>query len=318
MILILLLYALTTLPAKSAYNGPLFDAHSHLLPSRDQESEETVRGERGRTRRKGSTNAPTVVERLDRKGLAGVFLFGASASTTEESARRPEFVYAYAEIVRNVRTGKLELTVEALATLERQLGTGHFYGIGEIPLRHSPTKRNPGGDAYPADDSRVLRIYDLAANFDVPVNVHVEYEYASELERALSHSRGTIIIWAHMGDAPAELVGSLMRRHPNLYADISCRNPYYERNRTLDEQSLTDGTGRLKKEWRDLFEEFPDRFLFGLDLGAPARYGVLDEVISYSRNVLGQLTTSTADKIARENAMKLVGRRNTAGGKKAP
>ena len=50
-----------------------------------------------------------------------------------------------------------------------------------------------------------------------------------------------------------------------------------------------------------MFERFPDRFLFGIDLGPANRLALLDEVVQYYRSVLAQLTSTTAEKIAYKN-----------------
>jgi hypothetical protein len=39
----------------------------------------------------------------------------------------------------------------------------------------------------------------------------------------------------------------------------------------VDQNSITDTSGRLKEEWRAVFEELPDRFLVGLDINNPDR-----------------------------------------------
>ena len=135
----------------------------------------------------------------------------------------------------------------------------------------------------------------------------MDHEFSDELERALEHNRDTTIIWAHMGDAQPPLIAEMMRRNPNLYADISIGNPLFERGFPIDQQSLIDGDGTLKEQWRALFQEFPDRFLFGIDLGPPNRLPVLDEVVQYYWSVLAQLTPSTAEKIAYKNIKRLLG-----------
>ena len=56
-----------------------------------------------------------------------------------------------------------------------------------------------------------------------------------------------------------------------------------------------------------MFEEFPHRFLFGIDLGPPNRLTVLNEVVQYYRSVLAQLTPSTGEKIAYKNIERLLG-----------
>ena len=101
-----------------------------------------------------------------------------------------------------------------------------------------------------------------------------------------------------------------MKKHANLYADLSTRNPFpeYHKGYPTEERSLTDKDGKLQKGWKDVFEEFPDRFTFGSDIGADdKRHEILGQVIENARSYLGQLKPETAEKIGHLNARKLLG-----------
>lgn len=102
---------------------------------------------------------------------------------------------------------------------------------------------------------------------------------------------------------------TLIEDFDNLYADLSSRNPRYTRGWPVDLQSLSEGaagTGNLKSDWRNLFEDHPDRFFFGLDLSNSERWAQLPLVVSYYRGVLGELSQSTAEKVACQNARALL------------
>ena len=270
---------------------PLIDAHSHLVPI------------------PGAVSGQELLSLLMDAGVSGIVLFGRTSDVQAIQQENPDYVFPFAQVRRDPSTRELLLDDSALGLIQRQFDSGVQYGIGELSLRHRPFRfSQPEGDNYPADGPVALQIYDLAVSYGVPVIVHFEHEFSDELERALEHNRDTIIIWAHVGDAQPPLVAEMMRRHPNLHADISTRNPFYEGGISIDEQSLTDDDGTLKEGWRTLFEEFPDRFLFGLDLGPPNRLPLLDDVVQYYRSVLAQLTPSTAEKIAYSNIRSLLGR----------
>ena len=53
--------------------------------------------------------------------------------------------------------------------------------------------------------------------------------------------------------------------------------------------------------------EFPDRFLFGIDVGNQDRHDMIGEVVAYYRSVFGQLTQATAEAIANGNAKRFLG-----------
>ena len=61
----------------------------------------------------------------------------------------------------------------------------------------------------------------------MPVDVHVESQYAEELERALAYNRQAKIIWAHYDDDSPQLLKSMMTKNLNLYAALSAINLIY-------------------------------------------------------------------------------------------
>lgn len=84
---------------------------------------------------------------------------------------------------------------------------GEFYGIGELMSCHDDLTALTYGESPRADSPTFLEIYDLAAEYDLPVLIHHNISgsymddpiYLEEMERALAHNRKTNIIWAHVG-----------------------------------------------------------------------------------------------------------------------
>ena len=204
-----------------------------------------------------------------------------------------------------------------LTFVQSQLGAG-ARGIGEISLRHSGPPAL--GADIAADAPGAMALYAEAGTRGVPVTIHFETRDKSapgvdivsrieELRVALAAHPGTIFIWSHMGDAGPDTVRNLIEEFPNLYADISTRNPYFVRGWPAGFQSLGAGPlglGNLKVEWKLLFEDHPDRFLFGLDLASTTRWDQLSDVMLFYRSVLGELSQTTAEKIGCTNARVLL------------
>ena len=214
-------------------------------------------------------------------------------------------------------TGEKVFDATSLLFVQDQLGEG-ARGIGEMSVRHSGPPAL--GAEIPADSPGAMALYAEAALWGVPVTVHFEtrdktapgVDVASrveELRAALVANPETTFIWSHMGDTGPDTVRSLIEEFDNLYADISTRNPYYIRGWPMALQSLGDGPeglGNLKSSWRLLFEDHPDRFLFGLDLASSTRWDQLDAVMIYYRAMLGELSQATAEKIGCTNARALL------------
>ncbi len=240
-------------------------------------------------------------------GIEGIAPLGIQDASALYSAH-PDSVVPFGHIDRDPATKELLLVPQTVTQLEAKLAAGQIRGIGEIPIVHAPTPSGPsGGDQNPGDHPVLLQIYALAAAYGVPVNVHIEHTSVEELVVALEAAPNTTFVWAHVGDAPPETVAPLLAAYPNLMCDISCRNPFYDRGHPIDLQSLTLGDGTLKPSWHDLFEAYPNRFMFGTDIGPPGRAQIIDTVVAYYRNVLGRLTPETGALIGGGNARKLFG-----------
>ena len=150
----------------------------------------------------------------------------------------------------------MKIPRSALVSIQASLESGFFKGYGEVLLRLHPLKGvAPNGVNVPVNDPVMLKLYNMAADYNLPVNVHVDSRYSKELEKALHYNRKTIIIWAHCGYANHALIRAMFEKHPNLFGDLSIlADPYKKYARTL-----TDFKGFLKPEWKKLFEDFSDR-----------------------------------------------------------
>ncbi len=246
---------------------------------------------------------------LDQANISKILLFGPPAPLQNVYRKYPDRVIPFLSFFRpDPSTGKLIISHERLEQVERLLKSGVFKGIGEIALRHKAH-----GNHYPADDPLMLELYDLAAQYSVPVNVHVDFEYSDELERALEHNRKATIIWAHCGatgtaagivHAAPPLIRRMMDKHPNLFADLSLSNPYtLGESAPTQEELFTNPDGSIKQEWKDLFEDYSDRFMWGLDMvisseGYYERVELTVKATNYYRSLLGQLSPEAAENIA--------------------
>ena len=213
--------------------------------------------------------------------------------------------------------GEKTYTAASVSRIVDELDAGAV-GIGEMKLRHSGPPHLAANIA--ANQEFAMEIYALAEERFVPVTIHFETRDKSaptvdiasrlaELSDALDTYPGANFIWAHAGDSGPATVRAMVESHPNLFVDLSTRNPYFVRGWPASQQSLSEGplgTGALKTDWKDLFGDYPDRFLFGLDLANATRWSQLADVVGYYRGVLGELDPDVAEKIACKNAQVLL------------
>lgn len=163
-------------------------------------------------------------------------------------------------------------------------------GFGEMTAEHFA-----GGTPYqwaPADHPLFLLLADLSAEHGMPIDLHMEAvpqamplpaglkappnppqlrENIAAFERLLAHNRLAKVIWAHAGAdgtgyRTSDLCRRLLRAHPNLYLEIKLDPQRQGKNYPLAD-------GKIKPDWLQLFQDFPDRFIIGSDQHYPEPSG---------------------------------------------
>jgi predicted TIM-barrel fold metal-dependent hydrolase len=249
---------------------------------------------------------------------AGNGASGPDSLALELAARHPGRVLAFGggydmrQLVLRYGAGAWNLEREDvegfLRRLEAELQAGRFEGIGEVHVNNwnsniagSPQYR------WPADSPLLHRLLSLSATYEVPLSVHMDAEAESvlQMERLLAANRDGTVLWAHTGHfAEPELLRRMLETHPNLYCELSYRISMSASRTAIP----MDTNGRLKENWKELLEAFPDRFVVGTDLGGPSAAGY-GSMIAFWRRILEQLSPQTAAKIAYQNAEDLLNSR---------
>lgn len=197
----------------------------------------------------------------------------------------------------------------------RQALDAGFVGIGEMSWRSSSHKPPHN---MSADNPVAKQIADLAAEKGVPINLHHEIgtkafgpEMIPEFERLLDYNKDVKYVWAHTGYGSPAPVMKLMAAHSNLYADLSTRTPGHPFSSYPG--FIANREGVIFPEWKQLFEKFPDRFMFGTDKGADVAFGPEERAETYLivetaffRKVLGQLPLDLAERIGYANLQKVM------------
>lgn len=194
-------------------------------------------------------------------------------------------------------------------------------GFGELTAEHLPSLASPTYQSAPPDHPLFLLLADIAAQHNVPIDLHMEaipenMPLPSNLksppnppqlkgniegfERLLAHNPRAKIVWAHAGTTDntgfrtPDLCRRLLAAHPNLYMEIKVdplsrgKNP-------------PEANGRLTPEWLKLFQDFPDRFLIGSDQFYPEAGNYLQRWQAVV-NLFNQLPEDLRRKIGTENA----------------
>lgn len=204
-------------------------------------------------------------------------------------------------------------------------------GFGEIAIEHYSLPmlgaKHPY-EAVPGDHPLLLLLMDIAAEHDVPIDIHFDanpedrplpenlraplnpstlHENVAAFERFLMHNQKTKVVWAHVGSDPGrtrtvELCRQLLSAHPNLYMSfrIGPRGP--------GPLMPLNEDGSIKSPWLELVQDFPDRFVIGSDQFYPPEEAyrrtptlVLDSLRIFVNN----LPPDLASKVAYENARRI-------------
>lgn len=123
---------------------------------------------------------------------------------------------------------------------------------------------------------------------------------------ALGDASRAKIVWSHVGwdntgDLSPTLVKELLTAHPNLYASLkmldSVGTCQVVAHRPLNESD------ELQDDWKNLFTEFPDRFVLGSDEFTGNAQSITADSASFQGtwNLIGKLSETIAYKFACEN-----------------
>jgi hypothetical protein len=166
-----------------------------------------------------------------------------------------------------------------LAYVEERLRKYRYVAIGEFHLY--------GADA---DLPVPRRIVQLAKQYNLMLHAHSD---ADAVERIFRQDPNARVLWAHAGFERPERVRELLRKHPNLWADLAFRTDHAS-------------GGKPTPEWREAFLEFPDRFMVGTDTYVPERWHFVPEHSRWSREWLAALPKDVAENIAYRNGERVV------------
>ena len=191
---------------------------------------------------------------------------------------------------------------ELLARVREALQTGRYHGIGEVHMI--------GGFVTHWRKPTISGLFQLAAEFDVPVLLHTEFsraDYTLGLCQAFPQTR---ILWAHAGAMmPADEVRRVLDGCSNVQAELSARDPWrHVANPIVDEQ------GQLLPPWRELIVTYADRFMVGSDPVWPVErlnpwdepdsgWRELPRFLGFHRDWLRQLPDDVAEAIRWRNAL---------------
>lgn len=298
MLIMILLSLVVFLPANMGtvfcavrrYEGPMTDAHAHpSVYSSEWSSDWMVR----------------TLEVYRQAGISRVIFFDGDEVLKAHRLKPNEIVPSLS------LAGDAMNQASSIDYAESALKRG-FLWLGEAILRPN----------VPADSPVALRIYDLCVKYQVPITIHHDSAYG-ELERVLERYPKCVFIFHAWGRGASrdtylstKELERLIATYPNLYVELggqlenwpSPTQQVFIGGTVYDQFAYPDGS--MKAEWRLLFEKYSSRIINGFDLCFQSLYTLesLKLRADYWRNLLGQISQESAEKIAYRNVEYLLAR----------
>lgn len=200
--------------------------------------------------------------------------------------------------------------------------SGRYFAVGELEARHYYAGPSTSPDAHTRVDSEAMKVvFELSKESGIPFLLHHEAEdkLLPELELMLGKYPEAKVIWCHVGRnrnpntwkkfRRAEAVREFLQKYPNLYFNFCCSPPGTRFSGYVEGimYKWTFHGYTLDREWKEVIEEFPDRFVLGSDV-APLRFeGWYDRVFDdYRKIILKGVRKDVAERIAYKNAWNLM------------
>ncbi len=199
--------------------------------------------------------------------------------------------------------------MEMLAEIEAGLKDGRFKGIGEMLINSLNTAPMLPGfrRKLPVDGPTFKAMFDLAQKYKAPIDMHIEWDSdtVKQLERMLASYPSVSVKLAHCGKTTSpDDIRLIMGKHANVYCDLSARPGQHRAYNSSGIIFTSDGFQH--KDWRQVIEDFSDRFTVGIDdVTSWIEYERVVEMIR--KGLLANLSSETAEKVAYKNADRLYG-----------
>ena len=287
----------------------IFDAHAHLS---------------------SNVSVAQIISEMDKAGVNTTNLY---SGTPAIASQYPGRFVTFVDTPDSPQPATWFTQGQAFATsVETQLKTGNYSGIGETNLRYYGGNNYPPGtpDIYvPPDSALWLQLIDLSAKYHVPISFHFvpDNDAANTaFETMLGHNKDAVLIWAHLGFNNLTLnrtvLNDYLLRYPNLYLDTAgiqnMQNPLPQPNSNWTLLADASNNGQLNKEWKQFFATWNSRILFGSDAGGGSNGlerwlnysgdvadGATPNAVQHWTNLLANLESSAVQNILSGNAKTL-------------
>lgn len=196
---------------------------------------------------------------------------------------------------------------QALAAIESALADPLVKVVGEIHVNTLNSAANTTVlHKVNADAPTLKAMFALAGKYGKPMNIHAQWDTdtAQQVAALAASSPAAKLIVSHCGSTgSAADMRPVLAHNANVSCDLSFRSPP-QVGAKLAGRAAFDRTG-VRGDWKALIEEFPDRFMVGLD--DQHDWANYQETVKNIRAMLAELSPATAEKVAYKNAQAMFG-----------
>jgi predicted TIM-barrel fold metal-dependent hydrolase len=254
------------------------------------------------------TTPRQAIEAMQRNGVVLAVVFGTPPELVLDlqGTDNLQIVHFYQPYLHPFLKSNSFLNKRAPGAVREALASGKYRGVGEIHISDG---------IGPRMDSVIFNsILQIAAEFDVPVNLHTNASSFEYMRRICTKHGKTRFVWAHAGGLQAEGVGKLLAHCDNVWVEFSARDHL----KSVSGIPVADVQGRLGEGWLVLMQQYPEKFMIGSDPiwpiteidswhSADTGWQTVDEVYAYHRRWLNTLPAELAEKVRYRNAQVLFG-----------
>ena len=312
----LTLYEKSKIDPENAYNGPIVDAHNHLV--------------HGAYRDFHSISIKLGVKKIIAMGRPGSYKQWDTSTFANLPPKDSKIdVLCSPDFIGHSYEGDIGKAQDELRTIDRKLAAKECIGIGEVgPIHYNKELNNPtrsgrkqGTIILDLDDWAIDEGLKLANKYKVPIVFHIEPTFRPyEIDdtdtvkyfykiKCRKYSNATFVL-AHNGMMKPKDLEELFLYCPNLVSDIKIPRGKNEAWKFCTLEIVADRDAILQKRWANLISKYPKRFMYGPDwkMGVRVHHSDAKRRIKFNRKVrLGISSLSKKDQrlLMYENAIRI-------------
>ncbi|MCW8892458.1 MAG: amidohydrolase [Deltaproteobacteria bacterium] len=200
--------------------------------------------------------------------------------------------------------------------LKKQITTKRYHAMAEVLIYHAQKGEKAPEVAVLPNDKRVEVALNYAIDNGWPFVAHIEFaslqgqqkkKFMRAFKQMLNQHPEQPFVLTHMGQLSAERCLRLITNHKNIYFHTGWTNPAAVEGSNQPWTDVFSGE-LLAPEWKELFTQHPERFIFALDnVFAEHWSDFYQKQMDYWKRGLAELPEDVAHLIAHGNAERLWG-----------